>query len=274
MSILHDYNYVRVPFIAKSYNLLRKTPITEQSKPETETNQNLPSFPIFAHADERAQIHLEAALKGVRILDIGCGGGILSEPLAKSGAHVVGIDPSEELIRVAKSHLEEDFRTFSKRYGLRDDYSGNLKYLATSVEEYATQAGTETFDIVVASEVLEHIDNDSKASFVATLCKLVRPGGLLVFTTPGRSLVSYLTNIWIAESVLRLVPAGSHIYDLFIAPNALARILRDCSFSEVQRQGLFYLPFDRRFIHIPNSNFLYMISFKNNRTTALIRWLL
>ncbi|GBE60859.1 3-demethylubiquinone-9 3-methyltransferase [Babesia ovata] len=133
---------------------------------------------LFKHAEERSKVHLEAVLGGLRILDVGCGGGILSESLAKSGAHVLGLDPSKDLIRVAEHHREQDFATFSKRFGLRDDRSRNVQYLASTLDDFACSAEATNFDIVVASEVLEHVPNSSKPAFIEKLSQVVRPGGM------------------------------------------------------------------------------------------------
>ncbi|ORM40837.1 Ubiquinone biosynthesis O-methyltransferase [Babesia sp. Xinjiang] len=230
MSVLHDYNYVRLPFIAKSYALLKKGYTRE---PEPLINERFFGDILFRHAEERSKIHLEGILGGVRILDVGCGGGILSESLAKCGAYVVGIDPSKELIRIAEHHRETDFVTFSRRFGLRDDRSRNVEYLATTLEEYATGNQADSFDIVVASEVLEHVPNVDKPTFIKTLRKLTRPGGLLVFTTPGRTLKSCLVNIILAENVFRRVPRNSHNYGLFISPDGLCRLAGECILREI-----------------------------------------
>ncbi|GIX63782.1 bifunctional 2-polyprenyl-6-hydroxyphenol methylase/3-demethylubiquinol 3-O-methyltransferase UbiG [Babesia caballi] len=261
MSVLHDYNYVRVPFIAKSYGLLDTTPAPKPRERDTEATGCLANR-LFRHAEERSKIHLEASLGGLRILDVGCGGGILSESLAKCGAHVLGIDPSDELIRVAESHRLEDFATFSQRIGVRDDRSNNVRYLATTLEDYAAGPEAARFDIVVASEVLEHVANSDKQGFIARLSQLARPGGLVVFTTPGRTLKSCLVNIFLAEQVFRRVPPRTHQYSLFISPEALCGLSASCGLREIHRQGVFYLPFSRRFMHLPTCDFLYMIAFK------------
>ncbi|KAK1443842.1 hypothetical protein BgAZ_207180 [Babesia gibsoni] len=262
LATLHDYNYVRVPFIAKAYSLLTGNSTSSSSDvQEGSASSPFSKLPVFRYADERAGVNVEGLLKGLRILDVGCGGGILSESLAKSGARVLGIDPSESLIKVAENHRKEDFTTYSKRFGLRDDYSNNVEYEATTVEEYIAKGNTSKFDIVVASEVLEHLPNTHKPNFISALCTLVKPGGILVFTTPGRTFKSCFTNIFLAESVLKLVPRNTHKYDMFISPDALADILKTLSFQEVHRQGVMYLPFARRFIHMPNCDFLYMIAF-------------
>ncbi|CDR93958.1 hypothetical protein BBBOND_0102820 [Babesia bigemina] len=261
MAVLHDYNYVRVPFIAKSYSLLENSNAAGPT-PEPKLPSGFLSERLFKHAEERSKIHLETVLGGLRVLDVGCGGGILSESLAKSGAHVVGLDPSRELIQVAEHHREQDFATFSKRFGLRDDRSKNVQYLAWTLDDFASSAEARNFDIVVASEVLEHVPNSSKPSFVEQLSRVARPGGLVVITTPGRTLKSCLVNIVLAERVFQRVAPGTHQYDLFIAPDKLREIARDHDLTEIHRQGLFYLPFSRRFIHLCTCDFLYMIAFR------------
>ena len=135
------------------------------------------------------------SLKGLRILDIGCGAGILSEPLARLGAQMVGVDPSEENIAVAAAHADES--------GLTIDYR------AATAEALAE--GGEAFDVVLAMEVVEHV-TDVEA-FVATCAAMVKPGGLMIAATLNRTLKSFALAIVGAEYVLRWLPRGTHQWD-------------------------------------------------------------
>ncbi|UVC54603.1 3-demethylubiquinone-9 3-methyltransferase-like protein [Theileria orientalis] len=265
MSILHDYNQVRIPFIANSYLTINKDTSEFESASYNRTNNLFPfrRVNIFEEPDLRSSVHIESVLKGLNILDVGCGGGILTESLAKYGCKVLGIDPNQKLIDIAKSHKSQFFDNLHIQLGLRDNYSANLKYKATSVYDLLTEEHKGIYDIVVASEVIEHIDNREKEQFFEALTKFVKPGGLLVITTPGSSLVSYLFNVYLAENIFNKVPKDTHDFNLFITPKNCCKILSKLNFEAVLKQGLLYLPFLRRFFHINSCNLLYMYSFRN-----------
>ncbi len=147
-------------------------------------------------------------LAGLRVLDLGCGGGLLSEPLHRMGAELVSIDASEDGIRAAREHAEVN--------GLEMDYR------CTTAEELVT-AG-EKFDVVVAMEIIEHVaDVDG---FVDTCCALIKPGGLFFAATLNRTPKSYALAIAAAEYILRWVPRGTHDWRRFVRPSELARGLR------------------------------------------------
>ena len=163
-------------------------------------------------------------LTGLRILDIGCGGGILSEPLARLGADVVGADPATENIEAARTHAGES--------GLAIDYR------ATTAEDLAV-AG-ETFDVVLAMEVVEHVADVS--SFVATCAGMVRPGGLLIAATLNRTLKSFALAIVGAEYVLRWLPRGTHDWAHFVTPRELRLALRSAGLKILDETGVVYHP--------------------------------
>ena len=148
-------------------------------------------------------------LKGLRMLDIGCGGGILSEPLARLGAQMVGADPSRENIAVASAHAQES--------GVAVDYR------ATTAEDLA--AAGERFDVVLAMEVVEHVAD--VGAFVATCASMVKPGGLMIAATLNRTLKSFALAIVGAEYVLRWLPRGTHQWDKFVTPDELAHHLQN-----------------------------------------------
>ncbi|UKK02258.2 3-demethylubiquinone-9 3-methyltransferase-like protein [Theileria orientalis] len=265
MSILHDYNQVRIPFIANSYLNLKKDKSESESTSYNRTKNLFPfrRLNIFEEPQLRSSVHIESVLKGLKILDVGCGGGILSESLAKYGCKVLGIDPNQKLIDIANSHKSQFFDNLHLQLGLRDNYSANLNYKATSVYDLLTEEYKGIYDIVVASEVIEHIDNREKDLFFETLTKFVKPGGLLVITTPGSSLVSYIFNVYLAENIFKKVPKDTHNFNLFISPKDCCKILSKLNFDPVLKQGLLYLPYLRRFFHINSCDLLYMYSFKN-----------
>ena len=161
-------------------------------------------------------------LKDLRILDIGCGGGILSEPLARLGATVTGADPAEKNIAVAKLHAEQS--------GVAVDYR------ATTAEALA-DAG-ERFDIVLAMEVVEHVA-DMKL-FVARCAEMVQPGGLMIAATINRTLKSFALAIVGAEYVLRWLPRGTHQWDKFVTPNELEAALERHGLVVLDETGVIY----------------------------------
>lgn len=169
------------------------------------------------------QQHIDLA--GKKILDVGCGGGILSEGLARHGASVTGVDLAEKSLKVAKLHLFES--------GLEVDYR------CIAVEQLASEepAG---YDIVTCMEMLEHVPNP--ASVVAACASLVKPGGWVFFSTLNRNAKSYLLAVIGAEYVLNMLPRGTHDYAKFIKPSELARMTRSAGLETVSLSGLSYHP--------------------------------
>jgi len=171
-----------------------------------------------------------AVLEGARVLDVGCGGGILTEAMARRGARVTGIDLSDKALNVAQLHLHE-----SKL---------SIEYLETSVEDYAaSHAGN--FDLVTCMELLEHVPEP--ASMVAACARLVRPGGQVFFSTINRNPKSYLFAVVGAEYVLGLLPKGTHEYQRFIKPSELARWTRAAGLRTDELIGMTYNPITRRY---------------------------
>jgi 2-polyprenyl-6-hydroxyphenyl methylase/3-demethylubiquinone-9 3-methyltransferase len=161
-------------------------------------------------------------LEGLRILDIGCGGGILSEPLARLGAQVTGADPAEKNIAVAKLHAEQS--------GVAVDYR------VTTAEALA-DAG-ERFDIVLAMEVVEHVAD--MTLFVARCAEMVRPGGLMIAATINRTLKSFALAIVGAEYVLRWLPRGTHQWDKFVTPDELEIAMERAGLRSTDERGVIY----------------------------------
>jgi 2-polyprenyl-6-hydroxyphenyl methylase/3-demethylubiquinone-9 3-methyltransferase len=163
-------------------------------------------------------------LSGLRILDIGCGAGILSEPLTRLGAAMVGVDPAEENIAVARTHAEDE--------GLSIDYR------ATTAEAVA-EAG-ETFDVVLAMEVVEHVVE--VPDFVATCAGMVKPGGLMIAATLNRTLKSFALAIVGAEYILRWLPRGTHQWDKFVTPAELERAFEGAGLDVIGERGVIFNP--------------------------------
>jgi len=167
-------------------------------------------------------------LKDLRMLDIGCGGGILSEPLARLGAQMVGADPAAENIAVAGAHAQVN--------GVAVDYR------ATTAEDLA--AAHERFDVVLAMEVVEHVAD--VGSFVATCASMVKPGGLMIAATLNRTLKSFALAIVGAEYVLRWLPRGTHQWDKFVTPNELELAFERSGLQVTGERGVIYNPFADR----------------------------
>ena len=163
-------------------------------------------------------------LAGLSVLDIGCGGGILSEPLARLGGSVTGIDPVEESIGVAALH--------AKKQGL------TVSYRAATAETLASEG--RTFDVVVASEVIEHVA--SVSSFLKTCRALCKPGGLLIISTLNRTSKSYALAIVTAEHILGLAPKGTHDWNKFIKPSELETNLKQAGFDIGRLSGIVFKP--------------------------------
>ncbi len=158
------------------------------------------------------------------LLDIGCGGGLVAEPMARLGLNVTAIDASERNIAVAKLHAEQS--------GL------NIDYRCTTAEALVdTQA---RFDIVLALEIIEHVADP--AAFVASCAMLVKPGGKLVFSTLNRTVKSYALAILGAEYVLRWLPVGTHTWNKFIRPSELAGWLRAANAEVTRMDGMVFTP--------------------------------
>jgi len=163
-------------------------------------------------------------LEGLRVLDIGCGGGLLSEPVARMGAEVVGADPSEKNIGIASTH--------AKASGVAVDYR------AVTAEQLA-EAG-ETFDIVLNMEVVEHVADVEL--FMNTCASMVRPGGLMFVATINRTMKAAALAIFAAENVLRWLPRGTHQYEKLVRPEELEKPLAASGLEIVDRTGVFFNP--------------------------------
>ncbi len=162
--------------------------------------------------------------EGLRLLDIGCGGGLLSEPMARLGATVVGADAAEGNLPVARIHAEQS--------GLEIDYRH------TTAEDMA--AAGEQFDVVLNMEVVEHVADP--LGFLTASQQLLKPGGLLICSTINRNPKSYAMAIFGAEVVMRWLPRGTHEWNKFITPDELFDLLRQAGLEPVDRKGFVFNP--------------------------------
>ena len=176
-----------------------------------------------------------AALAGKKVLDVGCGGGILSESMALRGADVSGIDMGAAPLKIAKLH------------GLESGVSVN--YQQITAEEMA-EANPDAFDVVTCMEMLEHVPDPS--SIVKACAKMVKPGGHVFFSTLNRNPKSYLFAILGAEHLLKLVPQGTHDFKKFIRPSELATWIRQVKLSTNDITGMTYNPFTKQYRLDPN----------------------
>jgi len=213
---LHMFNPIRIEYI------------TEKIKKYFKITKNKPNF-----------------LEGLNILDIGCGGGLISEPMARLGANVTGIDASEKNINIAQVH--------SKKSGLQ------INYITASPENLNNN---EKFDIILNLEIVEHVDNVNL--YIKSCSKLLKKNGLMFTATLNRSFISYIKAIIGAEYVLRWLPIGTHDWNKFIKPEELVNFLSKERFSTIDVKGLKFNPFFKKWKRSNDLSVNYIIaSFKN-----------
>ena len=190
---LHKFNPIRISYIKK--NIINTFKLNQKIKP----------------------------LKKVKILDIGCGGGLLSEPLSRLGAEVVGIDASDRNIKVAKSHAKKN--------------NLDIKYLCSSPENFNSKT---KFDVVLNMEIVEHVQDVD--FFLKSCAKLLKKNGIMFVATLNKTLKSYLFAIVGAEYVLRWLPIGTHEWDKFVKPNDLVDILKKYDLKLDSLDGMKFNP--------------------------------
>ena len=183
-------------------------------------------------------------LNGIKILDIGCGGGLISEPMARLGAKVTGIDASEKNINVAKLH--------SIKSGL------DINYLKSSPEEMKD----ENFDIILNLEIVEHVENIQL--YFNSCQRLLKKNGLMFTATLNRTFISYLKAILGAEYILRWLPIGTHDWNKFVKPEELESYLTKEKFATLDIKGLSYNPFSQKWKKSENLSVNYIICSKKN----------
>ncbi|KAJ3659622.1 hypothetical protein Zmor_011301 [Zophobas morio] len=213
LKILHEMNDLRIPWIQ---NRLREIDILKPN-----SNQAKP-------------------LEGLTILDVGCGGGILTEPLCQLGAKVTGIDPNTKLLNIAKSR--------ALQFNLTD-----LEYYCTTVEEHAEKHSNK-YDVVTCFETIEHVREQDILTKFCVQC--LKPGGSIFLTTNSKSWTSKLVFITLLEDLLRFFPSGTHQYEMFIDINDLINLLEKENCKVLFTKGMSYNPFSSKWTLVKNVNIL------------------
>ena len=184
-------------------------------------------------------------LKNLKILDIGCGGGLISEPMTRLGASVTGIDASSKNISIAKAHAKKN--------------NLDITYLCSKPESLDPQ---NKFDIILNLEVVEHVENLDL--YLESCLNLLKPGGIMFTATLNRTLTSYVKAIVGAEYILRWLPIGTHDWNKFIKPEELEKKLFDLNFSIVDLTGLSFNPFFQEWKRTKNLSVNYILVTKKN----------
>jgi 2-polyprenyl-6-hydroxyphenyl methylase/3-demethylubiquinone-9 3-methyltransferase len=190
-------------------------------------------------------------LTGLKVLDVGCGGGLLAEAMARKGALVTGLDLADDLLQVAKLHALEA--------------SVEVNYVLEAAESHAAAHAGE-YDVVTCMEMLEHVPDPT--SVIDALGRLVKPDGHVFVSTLNRTLQAYALAILGAEYVLRLLPTGTHTYDKFIRPSELRQWSREAGLTVIDIAGLDYDPFTRRTRLTMDASVNYLVHLRRQRTTT------
>ena len=180
-------------------------------------------------------------LKGLRLLDIGCGGGLLCEPMTKLGASVVGVDPSEKNIKTAIVHAQEGGLAIDYRVGTAEDLA----------------AAGEAFDIILNMEVVEHVAGQPE--FIKSCASMLKPGGLMFVATLNRTLKSFGLAIIGAEYILRWLPKGTHEWEKFVTPEELELWLKEAGLTQKSASGITYHPLANEWRKAKDMSVNYMV---------------
>lgn len=203
--------------------------------------------PIRVNFIKNEIINHFSKIENLNIVDIGCGGGLVSEEFSKLKANITGIDASEKNIQVAKIHAEKS--------GL------NINYIATSAEELVEKE--EKFDVVLALEIIEHVSDVEE--FVKSCSKLLKPNGLIFFATMNRTLKSLATAKFAVEYILRWLPAGTHDWNKFLKPSEIADFANQNNLSLFKQRGFHYNILKDLWSESGNLDVNYISVFKNNK---------
>ncbi len=194
--------------------------------------------------------HQRRPFEGLQLLDIGCGGGLLCEPMARLGATVTGIDPSDKNIKTASVHAQEQ--------GL------DIGYRSTTAEQLAADGGV--FDIILNMEVIEHVADP--ATFSATCSSMLKPGGLMFVATLNRTLKSFGLAIIGAEYVLGWLPRGTHQWEKFVTPEELTSWLEKAGLKVADRTGVAYNPLNDTWRRVNDTDVNYILVAEHHQRIA------
>ncbi len=212
---LHKFNPIRISYIKN--NILNSLKLKNKKKP----------------------------LKNIKILDIGCGGGLLSEPMSRLGANVVGVDASEKNINIAKLHAKKN--------------NLNIRYYCTSPESFKTNI---KFDVILNMEIIEHVEDVD--FFLDSCAKLLKKNGIMFVATLNKTLKSYLFAILGAEYILRWLPIGTHDWEKFVKPDDLINILEKYNFKLDARNGMKFNLLKDEWSLSPDDSINYICKFIKN----------
>lgn len=195
------YNRIRVPFVVEGLIAVGTIPADRLNKPN--------------------------ALEGIKVLDVGCGAGLMTESLGKLGAaEVIGLEPCEELVGAARKHLKKSKLT-------------NVKYICETIEKHI-EKHSEQYDVIIMSEVIEHVVNESKKPFIRSCVKALKPGGLIFITTLNKTIESLFGAKIVGEYFLNAIIPNSHEWHQFISPEDVRNILKDFSCTTQEIRGMQY----------------------------------
>jgi ubiquinone biosynthesis O-methyltransferase len=200
--------------------------------------------------DKVGRISKNENLKGLKVLDVGCGVGVYSEAIAKTGAEVVGIDPGENLIKSANKHKLETLKEYPNM---------KVDYLLESIEEHA-EKHHEEYDVVVASEVIEHVPDPDE--FLKHCIKTLKPGGTIQVTTFNRTILSFVLAQLLMSFILNIIPRFCHSWFRFVKPEECESIFNKYNCHKIDLTGYFYLlylPVKNRFFFMKNTSIGYAI---------------
>ncbi|XP_070490961.1 ubiquinone biosynthesis O-methyltransferase-like [Chironomus tepperi] len=181
-------------------------------------------------------------LKGLNILEVGCGAGILTEALAKLKANMTALEPSIELLEAGRDHLKGQ--------------SLNIEYISELIEEHSID-NAEKYDAVIASEVVEHVPGQKM--FIQEMTKCLKPNGSIFITTPNRTFISWLLIKFISEYVIKIIPKGTHDWKQFIKPSEVTEVLNEKDCDTVLVRGIFYNPFSGKFRFLKYDGISYVL---------------
>jgi len=237
--LLHAMTPLRMAFLTERIKLSFSGRGGETPSPQKKQTESLSAPKKLPRGGGASEERLP--LKGLRILDVGCGGGLFCEPLSRLGAEVIGIDPVEENLKVAPQHAEEG--------GL------SITYLPYAIEDMPVDFPK--VDVVVASEILEHVENPE--IFLRACAAHIKPGGGLFLSTLNKTLKSYVLGIVAAEHILKWAPCGTHSWEKFVPPHVLSKILQSLGFSYQEVQGLSLSPLTQRWRFSPSLSINYFV---------------